>query len=63
MYEPEIKCKYDNVHCLCQWCEFQCNNGQSCHNCDMNNKAIHDVRICTGFVGTYPDGKYSEDIS
>lgn len=61
-YTPEIKCKFGNSRCLCQWCEDQCNNGLECHECDMNGKAMHDCYMCTGFVGTYPTGTHSDEV-
>ena len=61
-YIPEIKCPYKIKTCLCQWCEKLCNNGFECSECDGEKKAVHNHYMCTGFVGTYPEGYTSDYI-
>ena len=61
-YVPEVKCPFENTRCLCQWCEDQCNNGLTCHECDMKKQGVHDIYMCTGFEGMYPFGTHSDEI-
>jgi hypothetical protein len=57
-------CKYGRTssECLCQICEDQCNNGFNCATCDAAGKAEHNIYLCTGFTGTYPDGMTSDEV-
>ena len=55
-------CKYNNPRCLCQRCEEPCNNGLMCHECDISGEQKHNCYMCTGFVGTYPNGIRSDKI-
>lgn len=56
---PEL-CPFGSKRCLCQWCMRNCNNGFNCAECRFCNKEAHDVWMCTGFVGIYPEG-YTSD--
>ena len=47
------KCPFGNKRCMCQYCEDPCNNGLNCHDCQFNNKAVHDIYLCTGFKGGF----------
>ena len=48
----ELKpCPFKNHNCMCQFCEEPCNNGLNCHDCNYNGKSVHEVYLCTGFVG------------
>ena len=31
--------------------EAQCNNGLNCSDCRYEGKPVHDIHLCTGFVG------------
>ena len=42
---------FDNGNCMCQFCEAQCNNGLNCSDCRCEGKPVHDIHLCTGFVG------------
>lgn len=57
-------CEYGRTpeECLCQICEDQCNNGFNCATCDESGKAEHNIYLCTGFKGTYPDGMTSDEV-
>lgn len=46
-----MTCSFNNVNCMCQFCEKQCNNGFNCYECNHEGKAIHDICLCTGFEG------------
>lgn len=47
----ESVCQFGNKRCLCQSCLEPCNNGFNCSHCDQENKAVHDIYMCTGYVG------------
>ena len=36
---------------FCQFGEAQCNNGLNCSDCRCEGKPVHDIHLCTGFVG------------
>lgn len=44
-------CPYGVRKCMCQFCERQCNNGFNCAECKQNEKAVHEIYLCTGFEG------------
>lgn len=44
-------CPFDNGNCMCQFCEAQFNNGLNCSDCRYEGKPVHDIHLCTGFVG------------
>ena len=29
-----MTCSFNNVNCMCQFCEKQCNNGFNCYECN-----------------------------
>lgn len=48
----ELKpCPFDVKTCLCQKCKKQCNNGLNCSDCNYEGKSVHNIYLCTGFVG------------
>jgi hypothetical protein len=49
--EAVSPCPFDNGNCMCQFCEAQCNNGLNCSDCRYEGKPVHDIHLCTGFVG------------
>lgn len=49
--EAVSPCPFDNGNCMCQFCEAQCNNGLNCSDCRCEGKPVHDIYLCTGFVG------------
>lgn len=49
--EAVSPCPFDNGNCMCQFCEAQCNNGLNCSDCRCEGKPVHDIHLCTGFVG------------
>jgi len=53
-------CQFDNYHCLCQFCEDQCNNGLYCSDCEHAGETVHNVYLCTGFKGDYE--KYKDNF-
>ena len=40
-----MTCSFNNVNCMCQFCEKQCNNGFNCYECNHEGKVIHDIYI------------------
>lgn len=59
---PEL-CPFGNKRCLCQWCIERCNNGLDCWECEKAEKQKHDIYMCTGFVGIYPEGYTSDWVN
>ena len=52
----ELKpCPLNNHNCMCQFCIVPCDNGLNCSDCNHNGKAVHEVYLCTGFVGDVPE--------
>ena len=49
--EAVSPCPFDNGNCMCQFCEAQCDNGLNCSDCRCEGKPVHDIHLCTGFVG------------
>lgn len=46
-----MKCPFDRRACMCQFCEKQCNNGMNCFECSVKQHPVHDIFLCSGFVG------------
>ena len=40
---------------MCQICKKQCNNGLNCFECSVEQRPVHDIFLCTGFVGNIDD--------
>ena len=55
MIVTEVKpCPFGVNTCMCCWCENPCNNGLNCFECNAEEKAVHDIYLCTGFIGIPP---------
>ena len=50
-----MKCQFGRRTCMCQFCEKQCNNGLNCFECSVEQRPVHDIFLCSGFVGDIDD--------
>ena len=56
-------CRFGVNTCMCCWCEIPCNNGLNCFECNAEEKAVHNIYLCTGFIGIPPWKRRAEMAS